>query len=250
MEELYLVAFKAGASGRFIANLIWGLLNASAYEYVLTDFNSTHNFTPYAGSYTLSPEMSTYRPYSNPNIFNNFKYIEDPGLITVHVYPKFDILYDRYPNLKTVIISHTSNDILEISGNCLLKNGFETIHYRRGINNDVNFIQSMYAKIFNEPYVGQDIPLQEKKQMFMLYRDKIENELMNSDFINPKVPEEFTKNTVILQYNDIVRNPEHVLNQLCAITQKPLKEPVQVLYQSYLEGRKNLIQTHMPWLVV
>lgn len=249
MKDTYIVAFKAGSSGRLIANIIWGLLDNTNYECVLTDFNSTHNFTPYATSFDLSLMPDSMRMFSDPKIYSYFTFTSNPGIITVHPYPDFNAIRERFPNTKIIIISYNDNDIDEISGNSLLKNGFENLlsnNIRH--NNETKFISLIYKKMFHEEYIGQSLDESSMREIFSRYYKIVFFEFYNSQFINPIVPVDFVNKTLVLEYREICTDMQGVLNKISKFTNADIQNGVVQLYEDYLIGRHQLIDTHMPWL--
>lgn len=248
MENTYIVAFKAGSSGRFVANLVWNLLTGTEYEYKLSEFNSTHHFSPYATSFDISKVPIGNRLHNDSNIYRYFNFTDSPGLITTHAFPDFDIINERYPNTKIIVISYDTSNVTEITGNSLLKNGFESFKNKLS-NNDASFLQIIFKKEFNEPYVGQEIELEKKKVIFEKYNDNVKHEMLNSKFMTATIPEEYRDKVMVLQYSDICNNMEKVIDDLCNFTGKQQTQYIRKLYQDYMTGRNCVINEHMPWVL-
>lgn len=247
MDSQYIVAFKAGSSGRFVANLLWGLINPVHYEYKLSEYNSTHNFSPYSISFEIVKKSD--RPFNEPDLYNNLKFTSSPAVAVTHVYPNFDVINDRFPNIKTIIIAIDKKDIPEIAGNSLLKNGFEQLQlldYKSGHNHCTSFISNQYQLEFNEPYKGQEIPLYFQKELFKRYEQLFKLEVIASNFISPKIPN--IDKTLIIDYHDLCHKQEFILKKLSEFTGKEINNRVIDLYQKYMEGREKLINSKMPWL--
>lgn len=246
MNEYYIVAFKSGSSGRLIGNIIWGLLQDGNHPYALTDYNSTHDFTPYAVSFTIPSSENEARIYSNDQVYKRFMFVTDPGVITLHAFPDFDTIAARYPTAKTIVISYDEDDFVEISGNSLLKNGFETLSRPDPKhNNDSQFLGSIYYSVFGESYTGQNIPMHYKKEIFRVYERRVRQEFIDTSlYINPVVPD----SCLVLNYKDIHSNMILTLEKLCAFTNRKPKDHVTSMYQDYILGRRRLIDIHMPWL--
>ena len=248
--EAYIVAFKAGSSGRFVANLLWGFVQSNNYEYNLSEFNSTHDFSPYALSFYISG-LTDSRPFNNSEIYKHLNFNSYPGVATLHAYPDFDIIKSRLPNTKIVIVSFTKRDIPEIAGNSLLKNGFEKLkltNYKSIEDHCTSFIQNQYFSEFKESYNGQEIPLEFKKELFKQYQTWFNVDVIMSEFFSPVVPDEFVDQTLIIDYHELCHDHESVLQKLSDFTNKKINDRVVNLYQKYLLGRETLITKHMPWI--
>ena len=248
MGDTYIVAFKAGSSGRLVANLIWGLITESVHEYHLTDFNSTHNFTPYATSFDISEVPVNNRIYSSPETYKYFKFTNNPGIITLHAYPDFDVIRQRFPTTKIVIVSYSNENLSEITGNSLIKNGIEALLRGSTPCNDTMFFSSTYKSIFGEDFNGQEIPLNERRSIFNKYQDRVSHEFYNSKFVNPVIPDDFLDKTLILSYDDLCNDKCETLNKLYKLTNSSPKSNITELYEGYLQGRNRLIESCMPWV--
>lgn len=248
MADQYIVSFKSGSSGRFIANLIWSLITDSKYEYILSDFNSTHNFSPYATSFDLSDVPPGDRLYSNPETYKYFNFTRNPGVITLHAYPDFQVIGERFPDAKIVIVSYSNADLPEITGNSLLKNGLENILRGGPSCNDSMFFSTVYEGAFNQPYTGQPIPVDKMAEIFNKYQHRVSREFYNSKFVNPEIPPDFTDKTLVINYSDLCRDQSGTVNKLCSFTRSTPKDSMVQLYDSYLQGRARLVGAYMPWL--
>ena len=249
-KESYIVSFRAGSSGRFVANLLWGLIKPSNHNYNLSEYNSTHAFSPYAISFEVSTPTE-FRPFNNPDIYKHLNFKNYPGVATVHVYPDFDTINAKFPDTKIVIISFERKDIPEISGNSLLKNGFEklkSLDYKPGTDHCTSFIYNQYLLEFNQPYTGQEIPLDFKKELFKRYQHGFSIDTIMSGFLSPTIPDIDIERTLIINYHDLCHLPDCTLEKLSQFTNSSINEQVIELYQQYLLGRESSIKKHMPWI--
>ena len=62
------------------------------------------------------------------------------------------------------------------------------------------------------------------------------------------VPEEYKNNVLRIRFYDLIHNSNLVLNQLSALTNKPILPGVEQFYAKYLEAQDTLVKTKMPWL--
>lgn len=258
MRDTYVVAFRAGSSGRFVAELVWSLVTENAIDSTFSSFNSAH-ISSQPSSYTLDDMPPGQRPYSNPDVYKYFRFTSSPGIIHLHTYPDFDTIRNRYPDTKIIIISITENDFPEIAGNCLLKNGFEPLlnavmakQYNQFNSNDINFIRNFYFEEFKTPIdadILTSLPTTVKKQLIDSYQKRILGELQISGYLNPVVPEMFTNQVLVVSYNDLCHRGYDFLSRLAAFIDRPLSDTTMLIYNQYMRGRKELLRKHMPWLL-
>ena len=242
MTNNYVVSFYAGTSGRLISNIIWSLICDTEYEYTLTEFNSTHNFSPFATSVDLS-NVSSDKLYSSPNIYDYFRFTQTPGLLCCHSYPEFGTLHKRYPDTKTIVISYTQNDVPEIVTNMMLKNGFESINKVENIS--TRFIKDSYKLLYGIDYADEPFSVFEQKQIIKMYEKHLGSHINKSPFINPIVPTEFIPNVLILNYSDMCNDKDLVLSQASNFIGVPMKNNIVRLYDSYLEGRQRILNQYL-----
>lgn len=247
IDETFIVSFKAGSSGRFLSNIVWTLLKNIDYELKLSNYNSTHNSTPFATSFIIN-DFSSTKPFSDKNIFSNFTFIENPGLITVHSYPDFNVISEKFPNTKVIIISILEKDIDEISCNSLLKNGLENLFNNKKNTHAVEIFLEEYKNVTNEEFVGQMLSMEVKQKIFHNYKIRFSNQLVPGEFLDPKIPIDFTKKTLLLNYDQIINNMDLTLEKLCNFVNRNCRPAVINYYKNYLIGRKHILDNEIPWI--
>ena len=245
----YIVSFSPGASGRLIANLIYGLLSEVDYSpsYILTDINSTHNFSPYATTYKLTEP----RPlYGTEDVYEKFNFIKYPAVIPLHTYPKFEVIQQRFPNSKIVIITIKEQDLLEITGNSVIKNSLYIFANKKHqpAKARIEYIEKHLRMLSTDSLNIRDWNTNDKKIMINAYYTTARDNLMKSNFFNPVIPESFYDKVLLLPYSDIYSNSQAVLDNISNFINRPIKNSIVDLYKNYLEGREKLIEAHMPWL--
>ena len=256
MEESYIIAFRAGSSGRFVANLLYCLLVPEAYNNIklsTTEYNSAHNNNAFSLTYNISNSLSI-RPASRDDIYESFVFVKDPGIIALHTPPKFKIIKEKFPNTKIIIISFTDNEQSEILANSFYKNGIESLKRNNFEPNNPEALKLCitYFQMFNKPYNEKLSNILELEQVFL----KMEQDIIKGDsflhyYKNSQIPEDYVDKTLILSYYDICHNKNKIIEQLLNFSsRKFIDQKILDFYDSYLTGRENLIKTHMPWIKI
>lgn len=253
-EEVYIISFQAGSSGRFLGNIVWGTLKDVVYTYHLSKFNSAHKQSPWGTSYSidnLPSYIDRLQRWRYPNLYNYVTILEDPALIVVHMPPDFEKVYSRFPNAKIIVISYTIDDIPEIISNNLLKNGIEYFVDNTSdipINPDVIFLKKRYKEKFKQDFAGQEIPIDVKKEFFLEYSNILGPKIKSTFYTNPIVPDKYKDRVLILPFHEMMHDKNKVLDKISKITGRTIKDTMVSFYDDYLMGRADLIKNHMPWV--
>lgn len=255
-EELYIITFAAGSSGRFLANILYSSLVPEMYingpDY--TKFNSAHKFNPYSTTYVYPVTWDTskfYHIYSLFQILENLILVNDPAVIAVHARPNFDKLEKKFSNYKLIVITLTENDLIEVVSNSLLKNGFEYFsdeQTQKIKNPAVVFIQNIYKQKYGVSYTGQEIPINERKDFFDKWYNSSANTVRKSYQFNPVIPDKVKDKVMLLPFHDIMTDMPSTLNKISKLINRPISDQSMVLYETYLENRKMMLEKFMPWL--
>ena len=256
IKDSYIVAFRAGSSGRFISNILYGIITESmGSNFKLSQYNSTHLDTKHGGTFKLintsltSPSFPSN--FSHKYFYENFMFTQDPGIVHTHTPPTYSVIKERYPETKIIIISFTENDQNEIIYNSFLKNGLEDLENNdfKPDNPDSRLFCKIYYKFFGEYYNGQKLSIDQKRKIL----EEVEN-FMNYDpmiayYKNPQIAEDYIDKTLVIMYDDIVHNSDKIIEQLQKFSGKTNVDiSIKEYYNAYLEGRKKLIEQHMPWV--
>jgi hypothetical protein len=256
IKESYIVAFRAGSSGRFISNILYGILTESeGLNFKLSQYNSTHLDNKHGGTFKLidigltTPSFASN--FSNKNFYKNFIFKEDPGIVHTHVPPQYSTIKNRYPETKIVIISFTENEQAEIIYNSFLKNGLEDLENNKfkPNNPDSRLFCKLYFKFFGEHYTGQSLSINQKQQILLEVENCMSGDPMLSYYKNPIISEDYVDKTLVIHYDDIIHNPDKIIDKLQKFSGKTHVDiSMRQYYNAYLDGRKKLIEQHMPWV--
>lgn len=122
----YVVSFKSGSAGRFVANILWMLVQNDFYEVKFTKENSTHDDNPWVSTWTPENLLNTH---NNSDVFSKWKFNCDyNGLFISHTYPNLREIQKNIPGLRTILITYSLSDLLEITANTFYKNIIPAIH--------------------------------------------------------------------------------------------------------------------------
>ena len=256
MEESYIIAFRAGSSGRFIANVLYGLLQGSvpdSMKLIPTAFNSAHDSNSFTRTFDMTVDLAT-RPGSRDDVYECFTSVKNPGVIPLHTPPKFDIIRKKFPKTKIIIISFTDNELVEILSNSFVKNGIENLSRNsfKPNNGEALMLCLTFLKMFGKEYNELTSNIAEMEQVFNQVKiSMIKNDLFLKYYKNPIVPEDYVDKTLILSYYDICHNKNKIIEQLLNFSnRKFIDQKILDFYDSYLTGRENLIKTHMAWIKI
>ena len=247
-HEFYITFFPAGASGRFLTNVLCSMVKFyQDNPIILTNYNSAHDMNYWNDGYHLKnlPKITNI-DHQNPKFFEYIELTKPVTFVISHQTPNFDLIFSRFPKTLITIISVAEKNFYEISYNSLLKNGFECIDTKESL--EVQFIKNFYKIHLKEEYKGQKLPLELKKKLFDSYNDYMSRVLKRSFFLNPIIPKKYENNVLVLSFDDIMNNMDLTLAKLSNFSTYKVTSNAVVLYEHYLEGRNKLINQHMPWL--
>ena len=145
----YVVGFAAGTSGRFIANLVWMMIQDVPLNLTFTPENSAHDHNPWCTTWKYIDD--THR---KPDVYQIWQFsVPDKGLLITHTYPDFNVINERIPNLRSIIITFSKNDLLEISTNMIHKNLMPNYRDLLTYNDKDVFFQKVSKKEYNMHYL-------------------------------------------------------------------------------------------------
>lgn len=147
----YLVAFRGGASGRFIANIMWMMINDLKHELDFTPENSAHDHNPWCVSWNSVIGAA----HNDKDVYKTWEFsVPDNGLFISHAYPNFSVINERIPNLRTVIITFSKNDLLEIATNMIYKNLVPVLKSFAVYQDKNQLFEKVYKKEYEMYYIA------------------------------------------------------------------------------------------------
>jgi len=233
-NETYLINFPSGAGGNFIALLIWCLIND--HHSTVIDFPKGHSH--------LFPNLvktniaKIYYPAS-PNIDLYADENIGPGvcLIIDHSLPE-DRLIKKFPNVKNIIITISSNMYHRVSANFYFKNIAQ--------KDPLSEIEKYWAGVpgVNSDFLNYDlmnIPNFELNEKFNTVASSYH---WNVGLFKDGAATYSQNNVFSIRYHDIIHNKELVLEALSQITQRTIPPYLHGVYENYLTAQSKLL----PWL--
>lgn len=268
MIDRYIVSFEAGTSGRFICSIVWNLINDFDIDYSFTDRNSAHLSGPWVDTVEAPGlELSISDMVNHPDVYSIIEYTDknvrkynpySSGLLQTHIYPDFDIIRNRLPNTKIILITFDEDDLLEILLNVIYKNLFDPVLVEGWIKPLLEDKQYFYLfnriKKISDEYNDTGL-LPDKQYMKYICIDfclwKLCNNLFikTTKFLDKNVSNILDENTLILKYSDIFtkENGEYIaLTKISNFTKKEFKSNSLATYKKYVEGRNTFLKTTIP----
>ena len=251
MNDTYIVSFVAGTSGRFLANILWNMINHSTTETKYTMFNSAHYEKPWTENWDVKlNEPSIEWSVNGPTAYNIFNFTSNIGIMTSHTYPDWDVIRERFPKTKIILVTYDEDDIPEIVGNLMYKNGFDLFFADKNRKSmTFNSICEIYKELFNEEFKEQDLTLYKLEQIFNKMLDFWKPKMLSwVKFMDSPVPTDLVDRTLIIPYKDIYNSS--TLDALIDLTGHPINDKIKKSYDVYVENRDKLIKEKMPWITI
>jgi hypothetical protein len=270
-SEPYVIAFPAGAAGRFVQYLLYNLLTDEQDELETTpSVNSSHPSNRYTGHTCLNT--------NDPDVWNSFVFDINPKrfapkIMHSHIFPNFSLIRDRLgPAVKIIIITVDLDSILEVTINDKVKNYHDLVQgiwpkpnvEKEFYENQMFQMNMQYERFLGKPFPGVfvlDDTIQLGKNMafeVMKYLTKslsgvalgapvesfeYEERLKNFVFLPNEI--DYPKEQIlILPFNELFSHGDDGkfvwLNKLEAFTNKQADAVTIDGYQKYIDGRNAL----------
>jgi hypothetical protein len=211
MSQL-IVSFSAGTSGRFISTISYMLEKNLNKKIKWTSNNSAHN----VGIYPYIKQLINPINELTKGVLWEIRY--------THHYPNINLIKNKIPNCKIIIIGFTIDDITEVICNRLLKN------HNYNLNDNTKF---------------SDMDLHPFQQIGKY--DK--NPFLKEKLI--PVPEQYKEDILVIMYNDIYKEENNtfpVLEKLSKFLNKPINENILNSYKDYVDGRKRILEENKEYI--
>lgn len=272
MIDRYIVSFEAGTSGRFVCSIVWNLINNFDFEYEFTDTNSAHLRGPWIESIEyidsenkLNNIKSNPSLVNHPNVYGNIHFTDNnisshnqysSGLLQTHTYPNFDIISQRIPNAKIIIIAFEENDIIEIILNTLYKNFFDLSIVSGWLEPFKKSNHLLYDKLINMCdiyHTTNSLPNIDYMRNICIEYCKyfITNPVFNKKspfYIDNNINID-TNNTLILPYKELFTKSKTGyigLDKISNFTKKQISYNTFLSYKKYVDGRNYFLKNAMP----
>jgi hypothetical protein len=223
-NQSYIISFFPGTSGKFIAQVLWRMINDLDDEIVFTPENSAHVSYPWQNSW-MHP--TTDDPNNaGTDIFKELTF-SGSGILATQMYPEFNVINDRLPNTKLIIIAVEEDDLLEIAFNHITKNTMVSQHYRGKLESKGHELNN---DLWKQLIIERQIDL---KRWYKLNQNDTDLYGNFSKYYNVYVPEDFLDNTLIIKYSDIYKEQGDSFVALEKIKEFAGKEANQSVIESY-----------------
>lgn len=202
-----IVSFYPGTSGRFLSAVCHMLYHNIIEEIKWNDDNSAHDYNKFYDSYWKdAPEYFTKDiQFLNSKMIFKYLDLEPNKIMPTHAFPDFDLIKEKSPNCKIIIISCNEHDFPEIALNLVLKN----------------------KSIISTDYHQKVLNVQTRK------------------FRSIKIPDEYKDNVLVIKYDEIyepVNNTYIGLEKISKFLNLDYNNIILTNYKSYVAGRDLLLQ--------
>jgi hypothetical protein len=210
-----IVSFVPGTSGRFISAISYMLRNNTNENIIWTEDNSAHNFNKYVEYYCDNVPEDLINLYKNqfvnsPLIYQYLK-LQPRHIMATHAYPNFELIEEKVPNSKIIIIGYNENNLQEVIFNRIKKNK---------------------SKMINPKMVNH------KSLHYLISRKDYQ-------FLNIEIPEQYKHNTLVIMYDELYQpydNSFVALEKLSSFLNKSINESILNNYRLYVDGRNQMLQ--------
>jgi hypothetical protein len=245
----YIISTIMNSFSELLVPTLWSIENELPY-----DFDLLNQVQPW----TYSINIFDLGSYIHPQIFNEFKFeycnykgynFNRIGLLHTKLYPNFEVIYNRYPNTKIILISLDEDDKLEITTNIVYNKWLipklEKLH-----PDDKMKIQNAYMDYYGKALESIDIL---EKDFVDFFIKKIYNILEERSYftayVNPIIPEEYKEKVLVIKHKDFfTKNGDQYLGleNLSKFINQPVNEDITYKYNSAIEKRETFVKKYLP----
>jgi hypothetical protein len=258
----YIINFPTGGSGRFLAHILWCMLQKSDIPMGQNDVNSAHDQQPYTISWDMPDKLREGFNLQTPMAYDLFKFRQfkkgvNAGILTCHSFPEWDTIRsnENFKDTKFILVNIHQHEILETIFNSKIKN--ELDECRAGRNFREHFYQQ-YVKWFGfvtrEELVNKitidHLKFMIKKDYQLVMDHVIPNKIRHGlgsifEYINlsyEAIPEDFKEKTLIVNYTDIVSHGVDeqliALDQIASFTNITPSDFIKQQWNNYITNRQ------------
>lgn len=252
--ESYVIAFEAGACGNFLKTLLFQFLYGHL-PYNISDFGKSHNTYNFYKNQTelyrlvkLSSEINNYdHSKPAPDVENLIPYqylLHDPQdetkpFVTVeHIVPNFDLLFNKFPKAKCIIITVDEEMSPRVGGNIFFKTIMDEYETNKWYKTRWIQYQQEHPELkkYNHPRELSSLEIQIASAKYIAKIPEV------------KIPKKYSHNIFILTLKELLYDKYKVLDLLKTVTGKSYNKFHLKYYDQYLEKQKELVDKHMPWI--
>lgn len=252
MNDRYIISFVAGSSGRFLASILWNIIHDDNSNIQFTKYNSAHCKHPWTENWNEKIQYGSPWYVNGPDAFKKFDFIGDSpkGLITTHSYPDWETIRQKFPTIKTIIIKYEPEDVPELIGNIMYKNGFD-LTFEDAERKSITYqeILQIYKDIYNKEYDGHEFTLEYFEPIFNKMLEYMGPKFLSwTRFMTTPIPDDFVDSTMVISYKELF-NIDEMLERLRVFTGHTITPVTRESYNLYVNNRNKLVKEKMPWLM-
>jgi hypothetical protein len=172
------------------------------------------------------------------------------GLLHTTNYPDFEVVFNRYPNTKIILISLDEDDKIEITTNVVYKKWLTTKSIEKLHPFDKMQIQNAYMDYYGKALVSID---NLEKDFVDFFIKKIYNTLERKSYftshVNPIIPDEYKEKILVIKHKDFFtkKNEQYLgLENLSKFINQPVNEDITYKYNSAIEKREAFVKKYLP----
>lgn len=159
----YIVSFIPGSSGNFVKCLLDRIVRNSNDEINICENNSTHYDHTYTGISIENPNRKNIYDILHFDILK-YRPKDYSSILTTHVYPNFDVINNRFTDIKIVLIEAELDDLKEIIFNSYFKNKHEIRQISKIDIKDIRFHYKLFLE--NDKIIPENCTVIKYKNIF------------------------------------------------------------------------------------
>lgn len=252
----YSISFFPGSSGRFLANIVYCLVNDIEEDIRFDNVNSSHETTLFKCNIDFSsiPAIDDHQSKSNYiQLFRHLNFLDSDyvPVLPTHSYPVTEDL-DSNPfknTFKMIVIGLKKNDLMEVNTNHIIKNIWPLLdklkkHGFAGLSEvDKAYLDHTIKSMADLKINLLKLERSEVIEQYSSAASQMQLDQSYIRFIDPVIDPRYIANTLVIQYNDLFIETSTGFKGLDILSKwlnvLPSQHIIEV-YKKYVEGR-NLI---------
>jgi len=252
----YSVSFFPGSSGRFLANILYSILNDIEYEFVFDEVNSSHSNILYKSNIDFSkiPQVDYTAKSNYIQLFRHLHFLpsEYVPVFPTHAFPVTEDLdlNNHVDTFNMVIVGLTENDLIEVNTNHIIKNIWPLIQKLKEVGFEgLSEIDTAYLNDTIKSLADYKINLLklDRPEVLEQYARLASIQQLKTSyirFIYPNISSKYIDKTLLIQYNDLFVKTDTGYMALDLISEYIGKRPNDSIlnaYDKYVSGRQSLL---------